>query len=99
MYAETMSSKEGGMARSALVLEDPGTTDNLITHKLAAALRLPSAPLTLSPRALGQKHESKQLQAYVLYLFDMTFRPQELISRRRWSEHRKYRAYLESFRV
>ena len=51
-----------------MVLEDPGSTDNLITQDFAEALRLPSEPLSLS---LGHQHKNKRSQAYKLCLTDM----------------------------
>ena len=71
VYAATLSSQEGGRERSALVREDFGSTDNIITHKFSAALRLPSSHVSLSLIVLGHQCENKLSRAYDLYLFDM----------------------------
>ena len=58
------------------MLEDPESNDNLIKHDFSAALKLPSTPLSLVLIVLGHQHESRQLQAYVLCLFNMNGRKQ-----------------------
>ena len=52
-YAATMSSPNGNSARSALVLEDPDATLNIIMHKFSRILQLPIIMVNQSLRVLG----------------------------------------------
>ena len=64
VYAAMMGPPSRSKAQSALVLEDPGSTDNLITHKYA--------------RVLGHRYKHKPSRAYKLCIFDMYGRRQPL---------------------
>ena len=48
IYAATMSMPGEQGKRSTPILEDPGSTHNLITHNLADKLLLPSQAMSLS---------------------------------------------------
>ena len=61
----------GSHTASALVMIDPGSTDNFITHKLAAQLQLPGTPHTLHIRVLDQEYRETPTMAYHLDLVDM----------------------------
>ena len=71
IYAAMMSTPGEQVACSALVLEDPGLTQNLITHNFADALMLTSHAISLPLRVLGHRQEERMLQVYVLSLADM----------------------------
>ena len=77
-YAVTMGSLNGSSAWSALVLEDPGVTENLITHKFASILHLSSMPETFLLKLLGYRHETTLSRAYKLCIFDMYGRKRPL---------------------
>ena len=48
------------------MLEDPGATNNFMTHKLAKKLWLPSKPLSLSIRVLEDRHRHKQTRVSMI---------------------------------
>ena len=42
IYKVQVSAKQGDMAKESIVLEDPGSTNNLITHQLVRDLAWPA---------------------------------------------------------
>ena len=71
IYAAMMSTPGEQVACSALVLEDPGWTRNLITNELTETLMLPGQVILLLLKVLGHRHEERRLQDYVLSITDM----------------------------
>ena len=73
-----MGSPNGNSMWCSLVLEDPGATDNQITHQFASILQLPSKTITLSLRVLGHCQKPRPSKAYTLFIFYM-YRRQHVI--------------------
>ena len=55
---------------STLMMVDPGSTDNFISHKLAAELKLTGTPHTLFIRVLDQEFREKPTMIYHLDVLD-----------------------------
>ena len=61
---------QSGSSSTALLLTDPGSTDNFITHSLARQLLLPSTQTTLYIRVIDEEYREKQTSTYKLSLVD-----------------------------
>ena len=53
------------------MLEDPGSSDNFVTHRLAQELGLPSKQMSLFIRVLEDQYRHKQTKVYSLNLTDI----------------------------
>ena len=62
-----MSLPEGG----EIVLDDPGSTNNFITHKFAEKFRLLSEAVFHSIKVIEDRHSHKRTRVYKLSLTDM----------------------------
>ena len=61
----------GAHESTALMLEDPGSTDNFVTHALARRLQLPSTPTSLFIRVLDQQYRERPTMVYFMNVVDM----------------------------
>ena len=60
----------GTHTATALMLEDSGSTDNFVTHELAARLSLPSTPTSLFIRVLDEQYREKPTMVYLIDVVD-----------------------------
>ena len=67
-----MSTTREQEKRSTLILKDPGSMHNLITHELANTLMLPNQATLLSLKVLGHHHEERRLRVYVVSITNMS---------------------------
>ena len=70
IYAANVKAPGGRARFSALILEDPGSTYNLITHKLAESLLLPSQLTVLSLTVPGHQRDEQYTHTYIVTLTD-----------------------------
>ena len=65
-----VASPGGGCSTSTLMMVDSGSTDNFISHRLAAQLQLAGTPHTLFIRVLDQEFREKPTMIYHLDVVD-----------------------------
>ena len=65
-----VASPGGAPSTSTLMMVDPGSTDNFISHELAAQLQLTGTPHTLFIRVLDQEFREKPTMIYHLDVVD-----------------------------
>ena len=78
VFTIPVSSQTGCRSSSKLVLEDPASTENLITHEVAEKLGLPSKPMTLPVKVVEEMHTIKYTKIYRMCLADMQGRKREI---------------------
>ena len=71
LYKVPVSLPDGTRTVSSLMLEDPQSTDDFITHKLATELKVPSTSTSLYIRGLKYQYQHKPTKVYQLSLKDM----------------------------
>ena len=68
VYSVPALAPSGITESCTLVMEDPGATNNFLTHTFAEGINLPSRPLALSRKVLGNKMVNQDTRDYNLIL-------------------------------
>ena len=66
VYTAMLSTPGEQGAQMGLILKDPGSTPNLITHEFLQVLMLPGQAVSLSLKVVGHRKEPRWLQIYNL---------------------------------
>ena len=72
LYKVQVSSENNIRGTNGQILEDSGSTDNLIVHAFEEVLKLPSEPITASIKVPGEGYKACQLPRFQFQMEYMT---------------------------